>query len=98
MNINDVLENRFRSITLDPLRWLAAQIKVRRQARRLRLVETLPLGANRFVALIRVEDQEFLVGGAGSSLSLLARLTPNVEAEGSSQAAENRESIRQDES
>lgn len=64
----------------------------------MRLVETLPLGANRFVALIRVEGQEFLVGGAGNSLSLLARLTPDVEAGSSSKAAENRESNRQDES
>jgi Flagellar biosynthesis protein, FliO len=42
--------------------------------KRMRVVETLPLGEKRFVALIRVEDREFLVGGGTSGVSLLAQL------------------------
>jgi Flagellar biosynthesis protein, FliO len=42
--------------------------------KRMRVVETLPLGEKRFVALVRVEDREFLVGGGTSGVSLLAQL------------------------
>ena len=42
--------------------------------KRLRLSEVVSLGDKRFVALVKVEDREFLVGGAASSLSLLAQL------------------------
>ena len=43
-------------------------------AKRLRLSEMVSLGEKRFVALVRVEDREFLVGGAASGLSLLAQV------------------------
>ncbi len=42
--------------------------------RRLRLRETLPLGEKRFLAVVQFEHEQFLVGGTGQSLSLLARL------------------------
>ncbi|MGD0632057.1 MAG: flagellar biosynthetic protein FliO [Terracidiphilus sp.] len=42
--------------------------------KRLRLSEVVSLGDKRFVALVKVEDREFLVGGAASGLSLLAQL------------------------
>jgi hypothetical protein len=42
--------------------------------KRLRLSEMVSLGEKRFVALVRVEDREFLVGGAASGLSLLAQV------------------------
>ena len=45
-----------------------------RKTRRLRVCETLSLGERRFVAVIEFDRQEFLVGGTGSSLELLARL------------------------
>ena len=45
-----------------------------RKARRLRVCETLSLGDRRFVAVIEFDHQEFLVGGSGNSLELLARL------------------------
>jgi flagellar biogenesis protein FliO len=38
------------------------------------LCETLALGDRRFLALVRVGEQKFLVGAAGSSVSLLAQL------------------------
>jgi flagellar biogenesis protein FliO len=46
----------------------------RRSARRLRLSETLSLGEKRFLAVVQFQQQEFLVGGTGSSIALLARL------------------------
>jgi flagellar biogenesis protein FliO len=45
-----------------------------RKTRRLRVCETLSLGERRFVAVIEFDRQEFLVGGTGNSLELLARL------------------------
>ena len=46
----------------------------RRSVRRLRLSETLSLGEKRFLAVVQFQQQEFLVGGTGSSIALLARL------------------------
>jgi len=42
--------------------------------KRLRVAETVSLGEKRFVALIRVESSEFLIGGGASGVSLLAQL------------------------
>ena len=45
-----------------------------RRERKMRLCETLSLGERRFLALVLVERQKFLVGGSGNSVALLARL------------------------
>jgi len=50
------------------------QITAGRRERKMRLCETLSLGERRFLALVLVERQKFLVGGSGSSVALLARL------------------------
>ena len=62
------------SILAMPFRWAEGRLAERRRSRRLRLLETLGLGANRFVAVVQVGQQEFLVGGAGNSVVLLAEL------------------------
>jgi flagellar biogenesis protein FliO len=55
----------------------------RRSERRLRLSETLSLGEKRFLAIVQFRHQEFLVGGTGNSIALLAKLdAPGVTAEG----------------
>ncbi len=61
--------------------WLAgAWSQVRRQLvsrqsrKRLRVCETVSLGEKRFVAVIEVDRQQFLVGGAAASVATLARL------------------------
>jgi len=51
-------------------------LKRRRSGRRLRLSETLSLGEKRFLAVVQFQRQEFLVGGTGNSIALLARLDP----------------------
>jgi flagellar biogenesis protein FliO len=53
--------------------WSRRTVKARKP-RRLRVCETLSLGERRFLAVIEFDRQEFLVGGTGSSLELLARL------------------------
>ncbi|MBZ5631113.1 MAG: flagellar biosynthetic protein FliO [Acidobacteriia bacterium] len=48
--------------------------RISKRSRRLRLSEVLPLGGRRFIALVRVDADEFLVGATGDRLSLLARI------------------------
>jgi flagellar biogenesis protein FliO len=55
------------------------QITAGRRERKMRLCETLSLGERRFLALVQVERQKFLVGGSGSSVALLARLPSEPE-------------------
>jgi len=50
----------------------------RREGNVMRLCETLSLGERRFLAVVVVEEQRYLVGGAGNSISLLAQLPANV--------------------
>lgn len=45
-----------------------------RLPRKLLLRETLALGERRFVAVVEFEEQKFLIGATGSSLSILAAL------------------------
>lgn len=58
---------------LPPKRWRFWQRPTRRQ-RRLKLVETLPLGERRFVAVVNVDGRDFLVGAAPQSVALLTEL------------------------
>jgi flagellar biogenesis protein FliO len=51
-----------------------SSLRRRRSVRRLRLSETLSLGEKRFLAVVQFQHQEFLVGGTGNSIALLARL------------------------
>jgi flagellar biogenesis protein FliO len=52
----------------------ARKIQVRQSRKRLRVCESVGLGEKRFVAVIQVDDQQFLLGGSSSSVSLLAQL------------------------
>lgn len=52
----------------------AKEIRCKRKERAMHLCETLSLGDRRFLALVKVEDQKFLVGAAGGSISMLAQL------------------------
>ena len=53
-------------------RW--RQASARRDRRTLRLCETLSLGEKRFLAVIEVNQERFLVGSAGNSVALLTPL------------------------
>jgi hypothetical protein len=67
-----------RSATI--LRWLAGTWKwaqrlgSRHPRKRLRVCETVALGEKRFVAVIEVDGEQFLVGGGSTSVATLARL------------------------
>ena len=53
---------------------LGRKISMQRHKNNIHLCETLSLGDKRFLAVVLVEQQKFLVGGAGNSVALLAKL------------------------
>jgi flagellar biogenesis protein FliO len=59
---------------LSSMSWALKKIKVQPARKTLRLCENLALGEKRFVAVIQVESERFLIGGAPGSVSLLTRL------------------------
>jgi hypothetical protein len=53
---------------------LTSQYFKRRRRRKLQLLEIQQLGEKRFVAVVRFGKQKFLIGGAATSVSLLAEI------------------------
>jgi flagellar biogenesis protein FliO len=63
----------FRHLLSAVTQW-SQTISLRRRENQMRLCETLSLGDRRFLAVVLVEQQKFLVGGAPNSVALLAKL------------------------
>lgn len=59
--------------------WVQQKLKSHQVRKRLRVCETVSLGEKRFVAVIQVDGQQFLVGGSSSSVTTLARLETSQE-------------------
>jgi len=55
-------------------RWIREQLEARSGNKRLQLAATVSLGDKRFVAVLKVDGQEFLVGGGAGNVQLLAWL------------------------
>ena len=56
------------------LQWIVQRVKVQQARKNLRVCETVSLGEKRFVAVIQVDEERFLIGGSSGSVSLLTRL------------------------
>ncbi len=56
------------------LQWVLRRVRVQQARRSLRVCENVSLGDKRFVAVIQVDEERFLIGGSSSSMSLLSRL------------------------
>ncbi len=54
--------------------WLRERLKSQQSKKRLHVCESVSLGEKRFVAVIQVDGEQFLVGGSSSSISTLAHL------------------------
>lgn len=50
------------------------EVLTRSVSRRLKVAEMLSLGEKRFVSIIQVDDEQFLLGGSSSHIVLLAKL------------------------
>ena len=56
------------------LQWVLRQVRAKQAGKNLRVCETVSLGEKRFVAVVQVDGERFLIGGASTSVSLLTRL------------------------
>jgi len=54
--------------------WLQGRLKTQQSKKRLRVCESVSLGEKRFIAVVQVDGEQFLVGGSSSSVSTLAHL------------------------
>jgi flagellar biogenesis protein FliO len=50
------------------------RVTVKQARKNLKVCENVSLGEKRFVAVIQIDDERFLIGGSSSSVSLLTRL------------------------
>jgi hypothetical protein len=67
------------SFVIQKWSWAQEKFKSHHVRKRLRVCETVSLGEKRFVAVIQVDGEQFLVGGSSSSVSTLAHLEPARE-------------------
>jgi len=74
--------------TWSALKWIMQRAQAKQKRKNLRVCETIPLGEKRFVAVVQVDDERFLIGGSSSSVSLLTRLPEKSFAANLAQVAE----------
>jgi flagellar biogenesis protein FliO len=60
--------------TWSALKWIAQRAKAQQARKNLRVCESVSLGDKRFVAVVQVDEERFLIGGSSSSVSMLTRL------------------------
>jgi flagellar biogenesis protein FliO len=60
--------------------WILRNVKVQQTRKTLRVCESVSMGERRFVAVIQVDNQRFLIGGGTGSVSLLSRLPESSKA------------------
>jgi len=60
--------------TWSALQWIMQRARAQHARKNLRVCENVSLGDKRFVAVVQVDEERFLIGGSSSAVSLLARL------------------------
>lgn len=66
--------NAFLQVLAKGWHWLQRRLKTQQSKKRLRVCESVSLGEKRFIAVVQVDGEQFLVGGSSSSVSTLAHL------------------------
>lgn len=56
------------------IKWIKERVRVQQARKNLRVCENISLGDKRFVAVVQVDGERFLIGGSSNSVSLLTRL------------------------
>lgn len=59
--------------------WLRQQPVLQPKLRRLQVQETVQLGEKRFVSILRVDGEQFLIGGSAAGVVLLAAMQPDPQ-------------------
>lgn len=65
---------KFLTLVLQAWQWTQTRFKSHQVKKRLRVCESVSLGEKRFIAVIQVDGEQFLVGGSSNSVSTLAHL------------------------
>ena len=65
---------------LQGVSWVLKNVRVQPARKTLRVCESVSLGDRRFVAVIQVNEQRFLIGGGTGSVSLLSQLPETAKA------------------
>jgi flagellar biogenesis protein FliO len=55
-------------------KWIAQRARAQQARKNLRVCESVSLGEKRFVAVVQVDEERFLIAGSSGSVSLLTRL------------------------
>jgi len=58
--------------------WVREKVRTQQALKTLKVRETVSLGDKRFVAVVQVDQERFLIGGGAGSVNMLARLEPNA--------------------
>ncbi len=58
--------------------WLRRQPVLQPKLRRLQVQETVQLGDKRFVSILRVDGEQFLIAGSSGGVTLLASMHPDA--------------------
>lgn len=64
----------FANRTIKATAWLLRKAKAQHARKNLRVCESVSLGEKRFVAVVQVDGERFLIGGSPSSVAMLTRL------------------------
>jgi len=67
------LSNLLRSVA-NAISWIIHRTRTQQGRKMLKVCESVSLGEKRFVAVVQVASERFLIGGASTSVSMLARL------------------------
>jgi flagellar biosynthesis protein FliO len=68
------LPARIYALFLQGIEQLGGRLLKQRRRRKMQLLDMQQLGEKRFVAIVQVGKQKFLIGGAATSVSLLAEI------------------------
>ncbi len=76
----DSIPRQLKNLAASAWQWLVAKRRLHFGAKRLRISETVSLGEKRFVAILELDGQQFLVGGAPGSIAIMAQLSQEESA------------------
>ncbi len=76
----DSIPKQMKNLAISAWQWLVAKRRLHFGAKRLRISETVSLGEKRFVAILELDGQQFLVGGAPGSIAIMAQLSQEENA------------------
>jgi hypothetical protein len=58
--------------------WIRKNVRTQQTLRTLKVRENVSLGDKRFVAVVQIDHERFLIAGAAGSINMLAKLEPDA--------------------